>query len=120
MLKVKHYYDDIYQQKDESGTIIYRFMSLLSQNYLSNREVSFYAQRLFVNEEYLTQLLKKRTGKTARKFIIDMVILEAKVLLDDRSLSIKEIAEKLRFENQFHFSKFFKQYVGMPPSKYRE
>ncbi|MGS2739281.1 helix-turn-helix domain-containing protein [Sinomicrobium sp. M5D2P17] len=119
LLKVKHYYNDIDQQKNLSGTIMYRFMSLLSQNYLVNREVSFYAQKLFVNEKYLTQLLKKRTGKTARKFIIDMVILEAKVLLDDRSLSIKQIAEKLRFENQFHFSRFFKQYAGMPPSKYR-
>lgn len=119
LLKVKPYYDDIDQQKDLSGTIIYRFMNLLSQNYLLHRKVSFYAQKLFVNEKYLTQLLKKRTGKTARKFITDMVILEAKVLLDDRSLSIKEIAEKLRFENQFHFSRFFKQYAGMPPSKYR-
>lgn len=121
LLKVKQYYNsDPENKNDLSGSVIYRFLKLLSDNYLNHREVLFYADKLNINEKYLTQLLKRNTGKTAREFIIEMVILEAKVLLDENVLSIKEIADRLNFMNQFHFSRFFKQYSGMPPTAYRD
>lgn len=120
LLKVQQYYDDMETDKDVSSTIIYRFLKLLSEHYLSHREVTFYSTKLHIHEKYLSQLLKKKTGKTARQFIIEMVVLEAKVLLDDKSLSVKQIADLLNFENPFHFSRFFKQYAGMPPIQYRK
>ncbi len=119
LLKLKQYYDNLETDQEISGTIIYKFIKLLSEHYLLHREVTFYAERLHIHEKYLTQLLKRKTGKTARQFIIDMVVLEAKVLLDYRSFSVKEIADRLNFENQFHFSRFFKQYSGFSPTAYR-
>lgn len=120
LLKVQQYYDDMETDKDVSSTIIYRFLKLLSQHYLVQREVTYYAGQLNIHEKYLSQLLKRKTGKTARQFIIEMVILEAKVLLDDRSLAIKQVADLLNFENQFHFSRFFRRYAGASPSQYRK
>ncbi|SNR76723.1 AraC family transcriptional regulator [Flavobacterium sp. ov086] len=120
LLKVKQYYDEIPVDKKLSASLIYRFIKLLSQHYLSHREVSFYAEKLNINEKYLTQLLKRKTGKTARQFIIEMVILEAKVVLNENILSVKEIASRLHFENQFHFSRFFKQYAGVSPTEYKK
>ncbi|MBD8082816.1 helix-turn-helix domain-containing protein [Chryseobacterium caseinilyticum] len=120
LIKVKPYYDEMETDPDYSNTIIYRFIKLLSEFYLSNREVTFYSEKLSINEKYLSQLLKKKTGKTARQFITEMVVLEAKVLLDNRSLPVKYISDHLNFENQFHFSRFFKQYSGMSPSNYRK
>lgn len=119
LVKVKQYFDHMETDQNLSGTIIYRYLNLLSENYLLHREVSFYADKLNINPKYLTQLLKKKTGKTARQFIIDMVVMEAKILLDNKSFSVKEIAEQLNFENQFHFSRFFKQSVGNSPTEYR-
>ena len=43
------------------------------------------------------------------------VITEAKYLLDNTDLSIKEIATKLNFPTQSFFGKYFKQYVGISP-----
>jgi AraC family transcriptional regulator, transcriptional activator of pobA len=120
LLKVKQYYDEIPVDKTLSTSIIYRFIKLLSQHYLIHKEVGFYAEKLNINEKYLTQLLKRKTGKTARQFIIEMVILEAKVLLSENNLSVKEIAARLHFENQFHFSRFFKQYAGLSPTAYKK
>lgn len=120
LLKVQQYYTQMETDRELSGTIIYKFTRLLSENYFSRREVSFYSEKLHVHEKYLSQVLKKKTGKTARQYITEMIILEAKVLLGDRSLSIKQIADLLNFENPFHFSRFFKQYGGMPPTQYRK
>lgn len=120
LLKVNQYYDDIPAEKQLSSELIYRFIKLLSQHYLSHREVGFYADKLNVNEKYLTQMLKRKSGKTARQFITEIVILEAKVLLNENLFSVKEIASRLQFENQFHFSRFFKQYSGVSPSQYRK
>lgn len=120
LLKVKQYYDALDTEKDISSTILYRFLKLLSEHYLSHREVSFYSENLNVNQKYLSQLLKKKTGKTARQFITEMVVLEAKVLLDNRSHSVMQIADLLNFENPFHFSRFFKQYTDMAPVEYRK
>lgn len=120
LLKIQQYYDDMETDKDVSSTIIYRFLKLLSLHYLTEREVRYYAGQLHMHEKYLSQLLKKKTGKTARQFIIDMVILEAKVLLDNRSLAVKQVADLLNFENQFHFSRFFRQYAGVSPTLYRK
>ncbi|WP_051959849.1 helix-turn-helix domain-containing protein [Sphingobacterium sp. ML3W] len=120
LLKVQQYFDDMEIDKDISSTIIYRFLKLLAEHYVAHREVTFYSSELHIHEKYLSQLLKKKTGKTARQFIIEMVVLESKVLLDERSLSIKQISEMMNFENPFHFSRFFKQYVGIPPQAYRK
>ncbi|ANI88681.1 hypothetical protein A9P82_04905 [Arachidicoccus ginsenosidimutans] len=120
LLKVKQYFDNPQQGTSIANTIIYRFLQLLSENYLKHRDVYFYAQNLNISEKYLTQLLKKKTGKTARNFITEMVVLEAKVLLNNESLSIKQIANRLNFENQFHFSRFFKQYAGIAPTEHRK
>ncbi|HOZ97789.1 MAG TPA: helix-turn-helix domain-containing protein [Niabella sp.] len=102
-------------QKD----LVYRFLTLLPKSFKENREVHFYAQKLNVNPKYLTQILRKKTGKSARDFITEMVVMEAKVLLDHPKNTIGNIAEQLNFSDQFHFSHFFKKYTGHSPLQYR-
>lgn len=120
LLMVKPYYQEMKTDQEYSNTIIYRFINLLSEFYRTNREVTFYSEKLAINEKYLSQLLKRKTGKTARQFITEMVVLEAKVLLDNKALPVKQISDHLNFENQFHFSRFFKQYSGISPNNYRK
>jgi AraC family transcriptional activator of pobA len=103
----------------ESSHIVQRFFDLLTKYHTIEREVSFYASALGIHDKYLSQLLKEKTGRTARSYIIQMVILEAKVLLDRHNLSIQQIADDLHFSNPFHFSRFFKKYTTVTPSAYR-
>lgn len=99
--------------------LTYRFLTLLPQHFREERTVGFYAQKLSVNPKYITQVLTARTGRSARDFIVEMVIMEAKLLLDDPRRSISAIAEYLHFSDQFHFSHFFKKHTHQTPSKYR-
>lgn len=100
--------------------LLYRFLTLLPKSFKENREVNFYAEQLNVNAKYLTQVLSKKTGKSARDFITEMVVMEAKILLDHPKNTIRDIAEQLNFSDQFHFSHFFKKYTGLSPLQYRQ
>lgn len=95
------------------------FIEELSHNYMQERSVGFYADRLHLTPKYLTTLLRTTTGRTATQWIDDYVVLEAKNLLKYSSMNIQEVAYYLHFPNQSFFGKYFKQHTGMPPSAYR-
>ncbi|THU34969.1 helix-turn-helix domain-containing protein [Niastella caeni] len=105
---------------DHKEEIVWRFLGLLSKHVKSERNLLFYANRLYVTPKYLTQTVKKLTGKTAGKYIDELVIVEAKNLLRDPALTIAQVADLLYFSDQFFFSKFFKRYTGITPSVYRK
>lgn len=97
-----------------------KFKQLLTSNYLQERKLGFYAARLFVTAKYLSAIIKEQTGKSAREWIDEAVILEAKVLLQNKSLTVSQISDQLNFSDQSVFGKFFKSNAGMSPIDYRK
>lgn len=96
-----------------------RFMKLLPLHFKKERSLQYFANLLYITPKYLTQTIKEITGKTAGDYIDEMVMMEAKVLLNDFSKSIRQVAEELHFSDQFYFSKFFKKHANINPSEYR-
>lgn len=72
-----------------------------------------------LSPSYLCKLFKQVTGETITGYIHNLRIARATEYLADPSLSLSEIAERLGFYDQFHFSKVFKAHTSMSPSKYR-
>ena len=96
------------------------FIKLLYENFRELRSTKAYAELLHVTPKYLSDTLKNLSGKTASKYIEEMVTIEAKILLNNSHLNIGEIADSLNFNDQFIFSKYFKKQSGLSPSQYRE
>jgi AraC-like DNA-binding protein len=63
--------------------------------------------------------VKQVSRRTPNEWIDHYVTLEIRVLLKNSAMSIKEIAQTLHFPNQSFLGKYFKEHVGMSPSKYR-
>lgn len=99
--------------------LLKEFKTLLAQYFIEERQLSFYAEKLFVTPKYLSAAVKEASGKTAGDWISDMLILEAKVLLLDKQLTIAQIAYTLKFNDPSHFGKFFKSQTGQSPLMYR-
>ena len=95
------------------------FIKLVEQNYRSERRVSWYGEQLCITPKYLSETVKQVSRRTPIEWIDNYVTLEVRVLLKNSTMSIKEIAHKLNFPNQSFFGKFFKEHVGVSPSKYR-
>lgn len=95
------------------------FIHLVTEYHSSERNVSFYAEKLCLTPKYLSKLIKQVSGKSAPEWIDSFVILEAKNLLKYSDSTIKEIVYRLHFPNQSVFYKYFKSHTGMTPSEYR-
>lgn len=107
------------QHKDRKNHVLQNFMVSLYQNHRMEREVTYYAQEQYLTPRYFSAIIKEKSGISALQWIIRMVIADAKQMLRSSDLSIKEIASELNFSTQSFFGKYFKQYVGISPTEYR-
>lgn len=72
-----------------------------------------------ISEEYLIRLFRRHLDTTPMKYLTRLRISTARMLLEETDMSMKEISWKLKFTDQYHFSRVFKQASGMTPSQYR-
>ena len=100
--------------------IVNSVIQYLHANYA--REINFarIAENYRFSSSYLTKIFREYTGKPPIRYLIEYRVQIAKGLLRDTNLSIKEIAEKTGFVDQFYFSKCFKSYCDMTPTQYKE
>lgn len=68
---------------------------------------------------YLFRIFKVKTGKTVIEYYLELKIEKAKQLLRENELSVKEIAEKLAFNEANYFTKTFKRLTGLTPTAYK-
>ncbi len=107
-------------KQTRSEQLVADFKKLMCTHFHKERSVSFYAKLLFVTPRHLTEVVKKETGRPAKEWIDELIILESKVLLQDPSVSIAAIADALNFADQSVFGKFFKNLTGLSPLAYRQ
>ena len=104
----------------ESGNHLLRpFKQLLDKHFSTDHMVSDYAAKLAVTADYLNKTLKNLTGVSAKEHIQNKLIIEAKRGLIFTTLSVKELAYSLGFEESAHFNNFFKRMTGLTPSAFR-
>ena len=108
--------DSVSNHTDE---LFNKFLDLLREYCSTERSVEFYASKMGITPKYLSLILKKKSGRNASKLIDEAVVYEAKRLLKYSGMSINEIALKLNFASQSFFGKYFKQRVGVSPSRYK-
>lgn len=106
--------------------ILERFEVLLNEFFSSDKPqdvglptVAYCAERLNLSANYFGELIKKETGKTAHEFINLKLMDVAKERIFDTEKSVSEIAYSLGFKYPQHFSRVFKQHVGVTPLEYR-
>jgi AraC family transcriptional regulator, transcriptional activator of pobA len=100
--------------------ILHAFDVLLQKHYLEHHEVSFYAEKMHLTPNHMSEVIKAYTGKSAKKRIDDILLIESKSLLKQTSMTIKEITYWLGFDDPSYFTKFFKQGEGVTPNAYRK
>lgn len=120
------FYDRQFVTREEiNHSVVKKFSELLDQYIASNAEreglpsVAYFADKCCYSAKYFGELVKTETGKTAKTFINDRLLRAAKQLLDDESLTVAQVSQRLGFEYPQHFVRFFKLHAGKTPSEYR-
>jgi AraC-like DNA-binding protein len=82
--------------------------------------VSALAALANLSQAHFSVLFKQQTGCSPRDYLHLLRIHRACQLLRGSTSSVKEIASKLGYQDQFHFSRQFKAFQGLSPTEYRE
>lgn len=100
--------------------ILYRnIFEYVENNCHSDLDITKIAQYVQMNINTLRISFKKDMGITLKHYIDLKIIERAKEDLIYSRLSLKEIAFKYRFNDEFYFSRFFKKQVGTSPKQYK-
>ncbi|WP_298725509.1 helix-turn-helix domain-containing protein [uncultured Ferrovibrio sp.] len=96
-----------------------QFRSLLDRDYRTQRSVAYYAEQLAISEVHLNRVCRVAFNTSALGAINQRVILEAMRDLTFTSMSVKEIAYALGFEDPAYFTRFFTKQTGVTPTEFR-
>lgn len=111
------------QQKQEVPSeiesAIEQMYQYIRKHYTEAINLSALSERYHFNHSYITRLFKKLKGQTPMKMINTLRMEDAKNMLKNESLSVREISETLGFTDQHYFSRIFKETTGMTPKEYR-
>jgi len=121
------FYDrQFYTRAKVNADVVQQFEKLLKDYFSQSTlietglpNVKYFASRLNLSPNYLSDLLNKFTGKTTQEHIHLEMVDKAKSMLWGTNDSISEIAYGLGFEHPSHFTKLFKSKTGKSPSDYR-
>lgn len=96
-----------------------RFRQLLESNFRAHLTISEYAARLDLTEDRLHAICQRAAGMPPSEIVHRRLLLEAKRNLLYTTMTVKEIAYDLGFNDPAYFSRFFAKRAGMSPSAYR-
>ena len=105
---------------DRTAYIVKQLMALLATGISrTERDVSYYAERLNVSPKYLSATIKRVTGHSVTSYIDRHTIPILKDYLNDERLSLTQIAELMNFTSLSYLSRYCTKHLGLSPSDYR-
>lgn len=108
------------KSKNSNNSVYQKFVELLTQESRLTNKVNSYAKLLNTTPQNLNTICRKEAGHSASEVLSEHIINESKRLLLYTDFTVGEIAEKVDFKDNSHFSKYFKRYVGTTPLEFRK
>ncbi|MEA4851549.1 MAG: AraC family transcriptional regulator [Paludibacter sp.] len=103
-----------------SEALFVQFRKLLLANVRTERTVQFYADKMCLSPNYLSQLIKSISHRSIMEWINELTIVYVKARLKTSALSVSQIAEEFNFPNTSFFCNYFKKRTGLTPLQYRK
>ncbi len=100
--------------------IVKQFRDQLENHYHEWHKVSDYARELHITPNHLNEVISVETGTSAKDYILNRIMLEAKRYAGFADITAKEVAYTLGFDDPSHFSKLFRQQQNQSFSEFRE
>lgn len=100
--------------------LVKRLMELLEQGLCrTHRTVAYYADRLNVTPKYLSETVKRITGKSMMGLIDQFTIPIVMGLLKNTDLTLMQLSEEMEFNSPSYFTRYVKKHLGMTPNEFR-
>lgn len=107
------------QPRQKEDSLLRRVLAYLSAEYLSGISLNSCAKALGFHPAYLSHQFKAQTGVSFHRYLLNLRLIKAESLLEDRSLPIAQIPAASGFFSPKTFYRAFRQKHGMSPGEYR-
>jgi AraC-like DNA-binding protein len=105
--------------EDEDDLLSQKIIFFMQEFHGADFSVVEMAKSFHLSYRHLSRIFRKATGMTITNKLNEIRIEHAKRLLRDTNMLLKDIAEKIGLENQYYFSKMFRDHENKTPTKYR-
>ena len=95
------------------------FVQLVSRFAPEHHAIDFYASQLCLTPRYLSTIIARVSGKSAKQWIDDALVTRIKIYLKHSDKSIAQITDDMNFPNQSFLTKFFKRMTGLTPTQFQ-
>jgi AraC-like DNA-binding protein len=116
--KSQHQLTETIQETDVQ--FLRKFSQLVERHYKTHHTVADYAEMLFITPKSLSKKIGLLSNDTPNDIIKNRIILESKRLLAHTSMTVKEIAHSLNYEDDAYFVRFFTKNAGVSPTLFRK
>lgn len=109
-----------FNENKKYSPLVQRIVFVVDIDISKSLTLQYFADMLSVNKCYLSDLFRKETGMTITEYVTRRRIERAADMLMMTQQSVHMIGEEVGIHDVHYFSRLFKKYMGMTPSKYRE
>lgn len=117
---LQYLYDRFYGQERIYGRELTRMKEYLDNHVAQNISLKELGEMVYLSESQVVRIFKRDLGRTPHEYILEMKLNQARKLLRNSRLMVREIAEYLGFCDEHYFSYVFRKKTGSTPLEYRK
>lgn len=104
----------------DKSIIVNTLISFLNENYMHQISLETISKNFYMSPAYISKVFKEEMGESPINYLIKIRLSKARDLLLEGNMSIKAVARTVGYEDAYHFSKLYKKYHSIPPSRVKE
>lgn len=108
------------KNEQQSMTVIQRAKQYIVENYSRDLSLDDVSREVDISPYYFSKIFKEEVGSSFIEYMTTLRMEEAKRLLKESVLSMKEICVKIGYSDPNYFSRNFKKYTGVTPTEFKE
>lgn len=112
--------EELQKKQRDSSADIQKIKNLIEKEYMNDISLGYVAERIHLAPAYVSYIFKKETGQTLIKYITEIRMERARLLLSEENRKIVQVAKACGYENQSYFNRAFKNYYGVTPKQFKE
>ena len=116
--KIWQLISQIYEKQNENVDYVDKALNIINAEYMSDLSIQSIADSVGLERTYFSALFKKRTSFSPKQYLLKVRMEQAATFLKEYGYSVSVTALSVGYGDVYIFSKMFKQFYGVSPSKY--
>ena len=104
----------------EKAVIVNTLMKYLHENYMRQISLETISKSIYLSPAYISKVFRDEIGESPINYLIKIRLSKARELLLEGGHSIKSVARAVGYEDAYYFSKLYKKYNNISPSRVRK